>query len=74
MRRSDFRGQKCVKRNVEKCEGVCKTMWAIQYAYSDVLASSEDVESFRVNVELEGIELEGSTHLILLLQRQMVSL
>lgn len=25
MKRSDFRGAKCIKRNLDKCEGVCRT-------------------------------------------------
>lgn len=59
MRKSDYRGAKCVKRKLSKCEGVCRTYGDLQYAFADVLELAEDVVSFKVNVLLEGIELEG---------------
>lgn len=55
MRKKDYRGAKCIKRMLTKCEGVCRTYDAIQYAYADLLSQSEDVRSFQVNVLLEGM-------------------
>ena len=59
MRKKNYKGAKCTKRYVEKCEDVCKTYDAIQYAYADLLSKAEDVQSFRVNVLLEGLQ-EGA--------------
>ena len=56
MRKKNYKGVKCTKRYVEKCEGVCKTFDNIQYAYADLLSMSEDVQSFKVNVLLEGLQ------------------
>ena len=56
MRKKNYKGAKCTKRYVEKCEDVCKTYDAIQYAYTDLLSKAEDVQSFRVNVLLEGLQ------------------
>lgn len=55
MRKKNYKGVKCTKRTVRKCEGVCKTYDQIQYAYADLLSESEDVKSFQVNVLLEGL-------------------
>ena len=33
MRKKNYKGVKCTKKYVEKCEGVCKTFDNIQYAY-----------------------------------------
>lgn len=56
MRKKNYRGVKCVKRSLKKCEGVCKTYDVIQYAFADALNLSEDVESFKVNVFLDGLQ------------------
>lgn len=55
MRKKNFKGR-CEKRVLSKCEDVCRTYDAIQYAYADLLNSLEDIKSFRVNVLLDGIE------------------
>ena len=55
MRKKNYKGVKCTKRTVKKCEGVCKTYDPIQYAYADLLSEAEEVKSFRVNVLLEGL-------------------
>ena len=55
MRKKNYKGAKCTKRYIAKCEGVCKTYDPIQYAYADLLSESEDVKSFQVNVFLEGL-------------------
>ena len=56
MRKKNYKGVKCTKRYVEKCEDVCKTYDAIQYAYADLLSNTDEVQSFRVNVLLEGLQ------------------
>lgn len=55
MRKKNFKGR-CEKRKLSKCEDVCRTFDAIQYAYADLLNGSEDIKSFRVNVLLDGME------------------
>ena len=56
MRKKDYRGAKVSKRMISKCEGVCRTYDAIQYAYADLLSKADEVQSFRVNVLLEGLK------------------
>lgn len=56
MRKKNYKGMKVTKRMLSKCEGVCRTYDAIQYAYADLLSKAEDVQSFRVNVLLEGLQ------------------
>lgn len=55
MRKKNFKGR-CEKRKLSKCEDVCRTYDAIQYAYADLLNNSCDIKSFRVNVLLDGME------------------
>ena len=55
MRRKGYKGR-CEKRVLGKCEGVCRTYDAIQYAYADILQQNEAVEMFRCNVLLDGLE------------------
>jgi hypothetical protein len=55
MRKKNFKGR-CEKRKLEKCQEVCKTYDAIQYAYASMLSDSIDIVEFACNVELEGIE------------------
>ena len=65
MRKKNFKGAKVSKRVVAKCEGVCRTYDAIQYAYANLLSETEEVKSFQV---------KGHTHLILLSQKPMETL
>lgn len=53
MRKKNYKGAKVSKRVVAKCEGVCRTYDAIQYAYANLLSETEEVKSFQVNVEME---------------------
>lgn len=55
MRKKNYKGAKCTKRTIPKCEGICKTYDSIQYAYADLLSASDDIQCFRVNVLLEGL-------------------
>ena len=59
MRRSDYRGAKCVKRKLSKCEDVCRTYGDLQYKFADLLETSDDIASFQVNVEMTGLKIDG---------------
>ena len=59
MRKKNYKGAKCTKRYVNKCDDVCKTYDAIQYVYANLLSETEEVKSFQVNVLLQGLE-EGA--------------
>lgn len=48
------------KRKLSKCEGVCRTYSALQYAYADILEKNDSVASFRCNVILTDFEMDGS--------------
>ena len=50
MRKKNYKGR-CEKRKLSKCEGVCKTYDALQYAYAD-----NDIVEIRCNVQLEGMD------------------
>ena len=51
MRKKNFKGR-CEKRKLSKCEDVCRTFDAIQYAYADLLNGSADIKSFQVNTAM----------------------
>ena len=46
---------RCVKRKLDKVEGVCKTYDAVQNTYVDALVSDEEIMEIRCNVWLEGL-------------------
>ena len=46
---------RCVKRSLDKLEGVCKAYDAVQNAYADVLAANPEIIEIRCNVWLEGL-------------------
>ena len=48
------------KRKLSKCEGVCRTYSALQYAYADILEKDHSVVSFRCNVILTDFEEDGT--------------
>lgn len=55
MRKKNYKGR-CQKRSISKCNEVCRTYDAIQYAYADILQAREDVTEIRCNVPLDGTE------------------
>ena len=55
MRKKNYKGR-CEKRKLSKCEGVCKTYDALQYAYADMLEADNDIIEIRCNVQLEGMD------------------
>ena len=60
MRKKNFKGR-CEKRRIAKCEEVCRTYDAIQYAYADILQVCDDVKEIRCNVLLDGLDIGAYT-------------
>lgn len=56
MRKKNFKGR-CEKRIISKCQEVCRTYDAIQYACADVLQMDEEVKEIRCNVLLDGLDV-----------------
>lgn len=54
MLKKGYKGR-CEKRTLGKCQDVCRTYDALQYAYADILQSSNDVKEIRCNVLLDGL-------------------
>ncbi len=56
MKRTDYRGSRCEKRQLSKCaDGVCKTYSVLESRTADLLEADENVREFRCNVPLEGL-------------------
>ena len=55
MRKKNYRGVRCIKRELGKCEGICRSFDKLQTAFADLLQADESVVSFRCNVLLEGV-------------------
>jgi len=55
MRNKNQKGR-CEKRKLEKCEEICKTYDAVQYACADMLANQEEIIEIQCNVLLEGLD------------------
>ena len=55
MRKLSFKGR-CIKRQFEKCKGICRTYDDVQTAFAQWLQDSEEIVSFQCNVLLEGVE------------------
>ena len=53
MRRKGYRGVGCVKRDLSKCVGACRTYDKIQTAFADCLQNDNNVQSFQCNVLME---------------------
>lgn len=49
MRKKNFKGR-CEKRMISKCNEVCRTYDAIQYAYADLLQVSDEVKEISITV------------------------
>ena len=52
MRKTNFKGR-CTKRNLSKCNGICRTYDNLQTKYAEMLEADESIEFFRCNVCLE---------------------
>ncbi len=55
MKKKNYKGR-CDKRMLSKCDIVCKTYDAIQYAYADVLEADSDIKEIRCNVSIDDSE------------------
>lgn len=47
---------RCTKKKLSKCEDITRTFDKIQTAFAEVLEKDEEIESFRCNVPLDGLE------------------
>lgn len=56
MRPRNFKGGRCTKRKLKKCEEIAKTYDKIQTKYADILDRDDTIKSIRVNVVLEGLD------------------
>lgn len=52
MRQKNYKGGRCTKRKLKKCEEVAKTYDKIQMAYADVLDRDPNIKNIRCNVPL----------------------
>ena len=53
MKKKGYKGR-WEKRTLSKCQGICKTYSAIQYAYADMLQEDDSIKDFRCNVLMDG--------------------
>lgn len=56
MRAKTFRGSRCTKKKLKKCEEVARTYDKIQTKFADILDRDESIKSIRVNVVLEDLD------------------
>ena len=56
MRQKNFKGGRCTKRKLKKCEEVAKMYDKIQLAFADVLDRDPNIKSIRCNVPLDDEE------------------
>ena len=61
MRSKNYKGCKCIKKKVSKCEEVVRTYDAIQTAYVDVLDQDDSIRAIKCNVILDDIENDEYT-------------
>lgn len=58
MRKKGYKGR-CEKKDLSKCQEVCRTYDAIQSNYADILQNDNDIQEIRCNVLLGGLS-EGA--------------
>ena len=56
MHKKNYKGR-CEKRMLSKCQGICKTYDDVQRNYADTLQSNSNIQEFRCNVLLEGLDI-----------------
>ncbi len=56
MLKKNFKGR-CEKRSLSKCDGICRTYNAIQYAYANALQENCDIAVFQCNVILDNLSI-----------------
>ena len=54
MRKKGYKGR-TEKRILSKCNDVCRTYDAIQFAYADILQTDDSIREIRCNVPLDGL-------------------
>lgn len=54
MRKKGYKGR-CEKKDLSKCQEVCRTYDAIQSNYADILQNDNDIQEIRCNVLLDGL-------------------
>lgn len=62
MHKKNYKG-KCIKANISKCEGVCKSFSDIAFAYAKELSANSEVKEFSVNVPM--VENEYMTDFVI---------
>lgn len=60
MQKTNFKGR-CLKRQLSKCEGVCRTFSELADAYALQLEKEEEIEKIQCNVLMEGLPLGNYT-------------
>lgn len=60
MQKTNFKGR-CLKRQLSKCEGVCRTFSELADAYALQLEKKEEIEKIQCNVLMEGLPLGNYT-------------
>lgn len=56
MRAKNFKGAKCVKMKLKKCEEVIRTYDNIQTAYAELLDKNEMIKEIQCNIPLDSTE------------------
>ncbi len=57
MRKKGYKGVRCEKKMIPKCQDVCRTYGELQSRYADMLAENPSVEEIRCNVLMEGLDI-----------------
>lgn len=60
MQKKNFKGR-CLKKQLSKCEGVCRTFSVLADAYAEALENNEEIDQIRCNVLMEGLTLGDYT-------------
>ena len=53
MRPKNFKGSRCTKKKLKKCEEIARTYDKIQTAYAEILDRDKNIANIRCNVPLE---------------------
>ena len=53
MRPKNFKGSRCTKKKLKKCEEIARTYDKIQTAYAEILYRDKNIANIRCNVPLE---------------------
>lgn len=53
MRPENFKGSRCTKKKLKKCEEIARTYDKIQTAYAEILDRDKNIATIRCNVPLE---------------------